>query len=112
MCCRLIKFLPHEGVVRHRGSYRIHLIAPSGDTTETAAQELQSKCQALEKTCDTVQAEVSWAREEGKLEHLRAVESKHTNWEAREARLVTRMHTAKGRVGLSSSSDAQGAPSE
>ena len=42
---------------------------------ETAAQELQSKCQALEETCDTVHAQVSRARQEGELERLRAVES-------------------------------------
>ena len=44
---------------------------------ETAAQELQSKCQALEETFDTVHAQVSRARQEGELERLRAVESEH-----------------------------------
>ena len=50
---------------------------------ETAAQELQSKCQALEETCDTVHAQVSRARQEGELECLRAVESERAKWEAR-----------------------------
>ena len=42
---------------------------------ETEAQELQSKCQALEEMCDTIYAQVSRAWQEGELEHLRAVES-------------------------------------
>ena len=78
---------------------------------ETAAQELQSKCQALEKMCNTIRAEVSQAREEGELECLRAVESECTKWEARKSRLVAQLQAAEGRVGLPSSPDAQGAPS-
>ena len=37
---------------------------------ETAAQELQSKCQELEETCDTVHVQVSRARQEDELECL------------------------------------------
>ena len=79
---------------------------------ETALQELQSKCQALEETCDTVHAQVSRARQEGELERLRAVESEHTKWEAREARLVAQLQAAEERVGLPSLPHTQGAPSE
>ena len=78
---------------------------------ETAAQELQFKCQALEKMCNTICAEVSQAREEGELECLRAVESECTKWEARKSRLVAQLQAAEGRVGLPSLPDAQGAPS-
>ena len=69
---------------------------------ETAAQELQSKCLALEETCDTVHAQVSQARQEGELERLRAVESERAKWEAREARLVAQLQAAEERVGLPS----------
>ena len=79
---------------------------------ETAVQELQSKCQALEETCDTVHAQVSRARQEGELERLRDVESESTKSEAREARLVAQLQAAEGRVGLPYSPDVQGAPSE
>ena len=79
---------------------------------ETAAQELQSKCQALEETCDTVHAQVSRARQEGDLERLRAVESERAKWEAREARLVAQLQAAEERVGLSSLPHTQAAPSE
>ena len=79
---------------------------------ETAAQELQSKCQALEETCDTVHVQVSRARQEGDLERLRAVESERAKWEAREARLVAQLQAAEERVGLSSLPHTQAAPSE
>ena len=71
---------------------------------ETAAQELQSKCQAQEET--------SQARQEGKLERLRAVDSKRAKWEARKVRLVAQLQAAEGRVGLPSFLNTQGAPSE
>ena len=79
---------------------------------ETAAQELQSKCQALEETCDTVHAQVSRARQEGELERLRAVESERAKWEACEARLVAQLQAVEERVGLSSLPHTQAAPSE
>ena len=79
---------------------------------ETAAQELQSKCQALEETCDTIHAQVSRARQEGELECLQTVEFERAKWEVREVRLVAQLQAAEGRDGLPSFPDTQGAPSE
>ena len=75
-------------------------------------QELQSKCQSLEETCDVVHVQVSRARQEDELECFRAVESECAKWETCEARLVTQLQAAEGRVGLPNLPDAQGAPSE
>ena len=63
------------------------------------AQELQSKCQALEETCDTIHVQVFWARQEGELERLQAVESKCAKWEVRKVRLVAQLQAAEERVG-------------
>ena len=62
-----------------------------------------SRCESLEKTCDTTCVEADRTRQECELEHLRALELEHSKWETREVRLETQLRAAEENRRLSHS---------